>query len=1105
MDDIRYTGVRNYERITSSSQGKRCSGTVMILRREGGLAYPPSREFVDKLTSTQLRDTLSVYEFFGPMSTEERYTYLMSNAVGDKDLYMSSMSNLYVKFDAIHFYTAKSSARESELSDDVINVLMRGNENDPEGFWPISYVFNQFSRRATSTTKRHTLVFRPSNWKLMEQSTTTTNSYTGFYCCLPSGECGYGGVSGKIYPFQKIAVIVDSTKYIEPNLLSIACALVPCDNYNSILTRLSKYSPGFLKSLLQKIIRYRPLTVENIDARVWLLSTFIALYMHAGAFVPQYQKFVTGREGAVKRLAVSIIEDSQTSDTEALYSMLAFALLTSNKIRYDPDEALLAKWMKAALESLQTANYYNYNTEADYVIPCCAWLNALLSSIKSFETDIRMVSSITGYTKQQLDRDRDMPLCHAVDQHCYPSLAWYIDSNINYDELFCIIWQNVSSINPRKPKEINMLIYNEVRRAQQLLIKAREHKLINRNIIPGNYSFSYTLDDDYLAATVGIVEYNDTLAVIMPSNVHEFRAARKPIRGKEPTLHEEEYVAAVENLKWHLYNGIPVANEFIEIIYYRDNVYYVMSKGNIVAWEEFKTLRFTFPLHSVMEKTLENAITYTGNGVEENAIVMTDGNVIKRLMLYTGKSHIKPHSVNREGFGTDYGVSPLDSKVYKLLGDIAIAYPACLEHHYNDGFMVKHRQLFDHVVSKLVVNNTYKLGNWRPVSPETRRLYDHQLSAIRQIKNRNIIWMAPGMGKTAVITSHIAHLVSMNIMPLYCVYTIPKSAWENLKYELELREIPYVINRLEPNCVSVINHDTLRKMVDTLREVADSTLLIVDEFHNTLNKGTQRTTAALELATLSWSFIAMTGTLYKDDKVDNLFPWLQLLYKFEVTAKNYWVAIAGIISIKCDTAVKTERIIIEEPLNTDELTRYKLVVPQMLGGTSLTIDFRKAVDICYEAITRRIVNEILGYINNNKGLAEPTGVFVVAKNAEHAMEIKNRLNIDSVEIISSRNPSSYNPSSPTAPWVVITTPTHREGYDMTKYKVMISGVYFSNEATRQQLERRINRVNQISDVVRIVIIHAGILSYVHEKYDGVRNMASALESFRKESGVEVII
>ena len=85
--------------------------------------------------------------------------------------------------------------------------------------------------------------------------------------------------------------------------------------------------------------------------------------------------------------------------------------------------------------------------------------------------------------------------------------------------------------------------------------------------------------------------------------------------------------------------------------------------------------------------------------------------------------------------------------------------------------------------------------------------------------------------------------------------------------------------------------------------------------------------------------------------------------------------------------------------------------------------------------------------------------------------------------------------------IVITTIRHSAGYTLTKFRIMITSVYFTNQATREQLEGRINRIGQISPMVRIITIHTGILSYVHERYEKVRNMAEALKGFAKDVGV----
>lgn len=1145
LHDIRGTGIRNYEAITSSDSGSKCKGTVMILRRfvtgnKTKTIYPPSKQAVSKLSYTDIRDKISIYEFFSGLTPEQRKTYLDLYAGDNRDQYLSDIPDLWVKFVSANFYKTVGKNPTFLLEDSVVSQLVRGNPNDPEGFWPMSYVYNLFPRNPGTKAKRHTLMFRPSNWILCPMDNRAKSFFSGFCCYLNTGETAMANVTSerfKIYEFKNvcrcssngevIAVTTDLVDYGEPNLTQLAIEILGTEtnNYYSFCNGISIYPPSFLKSLLQKIIRFRPKTVNGIASEVAVIATFVTLYLHAGAFVPDIQRFVSGKESGLKRLAVSIIEDSSIYNTNCLNSLLAAALLTREKIKYTIPIETMRMWLLAAIESVSSENYYNYDTHyTGDIMPSCHSLSYLLSAIGSFGSDIAMVSSISSVTTSGIGLPLlDMDISHAVDQHCYPDIAWFVDPNLiqSYEELFRKIWVNLSSINARKPLAKDETFRQEIEKSQKLFIKSKSVVPVERETTQSKYNFSIILDDSYLAAAVGIFEKGSAYAVIIPNDIHQFNAIRRPTRGcKDHLLDESEYEATISAFKSQLYHGYSVKDELIDAVYYRDGAYYVMKSGILYAWESYRNQFFSLPCHPVIDKTLEMAILTTGSGVEEGANekileLVNDTKVLARLLLYVEgcKKHIVPYKIGRSGEGVNYTVSPVDTQVYHLLAKICVLYPAALQHSHLSGFEVKHKCLFRYIVENLTLlsTNSFTRGNWSLCKPETRRLYDHQLNAISRLSKRNIIWMDAGMGKTAIVTNHICNLISKGEIPLYCIYTLPPSAIDNIKTEMEMKAIPYKVltssdSELVPNAVSIIFHDHLKTIIPRIRENLPSTLVIIDELHKTLN-ATQRTSAALEIATLSHSFIAMTGTLYKDDKIENLLVWLQLLSKFEVTPKNYWVAISGLISIRCNTRVKVSRIILEEPLTLDEKTKYDTITPAILGGTSMTLNFREAVDISYLAITRRIVSEVINYLNMGEG------VFVVGRNATHANLLESELRkmgVNKILVISSSNTMSLNPSSGSpffpgsnTPYVVITTSNHCEGYDMTLYRVMVSGVYFSNEATREQLEKRINRVNQTSQEVRIILIHAGIISYVHEKYEGVRNMAGALKGFAKDTGIEV--
>ena len=71
------------------------------------------------------------------------------------------------------------------------------------------------------------------------------------------------------------------------------------------------------------------------------------------------------------------------------------------------------------------------------------------------------------------------------------------------------------------------------------------------------------------------------------------------------------------------------------------------------------------------------------------------------------------------------------------------------------------------------------------------------------------------------------------------------------------------------------------------------------------------------------------------------------------------------------------------------------------------------------------------------------------------------------------------------------------GYSLTKLKVMITGVYPSNQATRDQLEGRIIRMGQQEKFIPIKTVHCGILTYIMENHKDARNILSIMQTLVK--------
>ena len=74
-----------------------------------------------------------------------------------------------------------------------------------------------------------------------------------------------------------------------------------------------------------------------------------------------------------------------------------------------------------------------------------------------------------------------------------------------------------------------------------------------------------------------------------------------------------------------------------------------------------------------------------------------------------------------------------------------------------------------------------------------------------------------------------------------------------------------------------------------------------------------------------------------------------------------------------------------------------------------------------------------------------------------------------------------------------------EGYSMTRMGVQLSSVYPSNQATREQMEGRINRYGQHRSSVRYRLVHTGVLSVMWRKQIRAANLSAALRSLAAEA------
>jgi hypothetical protein len=77
--------------------------------------------------------------------------------------------------------------------------------------------------------------------------------------------------------------------------------------------------------------------------------------------------------------------------------------------------------------------------------------------------------------------------------------------------------------------------------------------------------------------------------------------------------------------------------------------------------------------------------------------------------------------------------------------------------------------------------------------------------------------------------------------------------------------------------------------------------------------------------------------------------------------------------------------------------------------------------------------------------------------------------------------------------VVVVTQDQSSGYELSRLNAMFTSVYPSNQATRDQLHGRIDRLSQRARAVSYTVVHAGILTNSMDKHESAAALARALD------------
>jgi len=192
MPRINHTGIRSGEYIIGV--GKQCKNTLIQVKSDDKLAYPPSTSWIDP--DPIIRDAYNEFPFFRDMSLKQRKEYLLQNAINDKDLYLQEVPIM------IRFLRIEGEFFISNLTSEQISELLT------KKWYPIQEVYDMFPRKPGSKARFHTLIFRPNNWDLFALE-EKEKKYKGYY--IYGGNLYEGKVKeGNIYPLiNNLAYITD--------------------------------------------------------------------------------------------------------------------------------------------------------------------------------------------------------------------------------------------------------------------------------------------------------------------------------------------------------------------------------------------------------------------------------------------------------------------------------------------------------------------------------------------------------------------------------------------------------------------------------------------------------------------------------------------------------------------------------------------------------------------------------------------------------------------------------------------------------------------------------------------------------------------------------
>lgn len=732
-------------------------------------------------------------------------------------------------------------------------------------------------------------------------------------------------------------------------------------------------------------------------------------------------------------------------------------------------------------------------------------------------------------------------------------------SNTPYNTLFRKLFHQVTGVNPRRDNQISVDInfVKMVKKAQKNFYDFKISKIHNIDYEVCDHTIhNFKLDDGILAGMLGSIglRYKNTNCLIQlsPKDPNIVHVIKKPSRTMEnPFLDEKDEQHIIELFNEKLKKGIklraipPIVPSLINTSLKKDEDFKIITpKKREVDWSKVSKQKIKIPLFKLNDTNIKNIVNlFLSENLKElgfdvdyktkltRLIKNTPKDIIFRVLYYlnTKNNVIEMTKVSRDGGGTSQIPIKEDIGAFKILCKLSILFPIIFTLTKPTTFQVYNICLLEYIRRKIynILNIIDDKDNfdWGDLGEKNnRKLFNYQKSCINEMieqykqgRKGCFLWLDVGLGKTLIVMYYLKYLINKENIE-YIIYTLPSSAIESVIQEIEYFGFEYNIivpikskkyekynfsKNTNPKKfkINLVEHDHIRRCCDNLIHYMNKSVFIIDEVHKSLNES-KRTSVCLNLSKLSKFFVALTGTPIIDSNTYKLMWWLEQIVPFQVNAKNFWVATHSMISKKLSTGIKCIYKDVELEVFDHN---YDLIAPVGVGGLNMSprhSDIIKAMNMCYDICNKHIAELALDYYNNE------SGCFIITRNQKHMLKIYNLLiskgilDIDIFMISKDnliyftdetvKNGETYDYK------IVITTLNNSTGYTITRLSKMITSVYPSNNATREQLEGRINRVSQNSDSVEYTTVHCGILSYIYHKHKYTKSLSLVLKELCDE-------